>query len=147
MYKVEVNTEKYNQLVAEKRTIACTACTATPLLKDISLHKLLLPVISQFISGAEYINVWFCTECKEQNIYNDEQIKITKFAEPAYFNVMPSPPVKHGMKNRKTYESDFKRWFSIAIDELESQIGHYRADYAAQADSGMPEIKDSDVTG
>src|SRR3990172_10303663 len=57
-YQIEINTEKYNQLVAEKRTIKCDFCTATPLLKDIYLQKLLLPSLTKFIVDNDFINVW-----------------------------------------------------------------------------------------
>jgi len=141
-YKVEINTEKYNQLVAEKKTIGCNFCTATPLLKDISLYRLLLPVISQFISEAEYTDVWYCPSCTEQNTFSHEQIKITKFAEPSYFKVVPSPPTKKGTSNRKAFEHEFKKWFDIVMSEIESQIGAYRADYQAQQSTSIPEAKE-----
>ena len=141
-YQIEINTEKYNQLVAEKKTISCTACTATPLLKDIRLYRLLLPVMSQFVSNNEYVDVWYCADCNEENVFNYEQIKITKFEEPSYFKVVPSPPSKRGTKNRMTFDYEFKKWFNIVMTEIEYQIGIYRADYQSQQSTGIPQAQE-----
>ena len=141
-YQIEINTEKYNQLVAEKRTIKCDFCTATPLLKDISLQKLLLPSLTKFIVDNDFINVWVCDSCTETNIYKSENITITKFEEPSYFEVVPSPPSKRGTKNRMTYDYEFKKWFNIVMTEIEYQIGIYRADYQAQQSTGIPQAQE-----
>ena len=141
-YKIEINTEKYNQLVAEKRTIKCDACTATPLLKDIHLQKLLLPSLTKFIADNDFINVWECVACTATNEYKPENITITKFEEPSYFKVVPSPPTKRGTKNRMVFDYEFKKWFNIVMTEIESQIGHYRADYAAQQGTGIPQAQE-----
>ncbi len=137
-YKVETNTEKYNQLVAEKRTIKCSFCPATPLFKDIHLQKLLLTSITQFITDDDFINVWECIACGSTNEYNPESITITKYEEPSYFKVVPSPPTKRGTKNRMIFDYEFKKWFDVVMTEIEYQIGHYRADYQSQQGSGIP---------
>jgi hypothetical protein len=31
-----------------------------------------------------------------------------------------------------TYDNEFEQWFSIAMPEIESQIGIYRSEYAKQ---------------
>lgn len=143
-FKIEINTEKYNQLVAEKRTIKCDSCTATPLLKDINLQKLLLPSLDRFIVDNDFINVWECVACTATNEYKPENITITKFAEPSYFKVVPSPPSKNGTKNRMIFDYEFKKWFNITLIEIENQIGIYRAAYQAQSDQNIPVVQTDD---
>lgn len=137
-YKVEINTEKYNQLVSEKRTIKCEFCTGTPLLKNIELRKLLLSSITKFIADNDFINVWECQSCGATNDYNPESVTITKYEEPTYFKIVPSPPSKKGTKNRMSFDYESKKWFDIVMTEIEYQIGHYRADYQSQSNSGIP---------
>ena len=135
-YKVEVDTEKYNLLKAETKEIHCNNCGTENLLKSIHQYDLELDWYEQILSTVQIQRMWICGSCKKQNVFNVDDITVTKNGEPYFYKVMPAPPKRHaGIKGRMTFDSQFQQWFSIAMPEIESQIGIYRSEYSAQQES------------
>lgn len=136
-YKVNISTEKYNEEIAEIREIKCSKCGKNSFLNEVDEFEMELTDEEKLVTDRESQLYWVCTDmtCKYENEMSLDSIYITKKGEPYYFGVMPSPPSRQsGIKGRTTYLNEFQKWFSIAFDEIESQIGKYRADYAAQED-------------
>lgn len=132
-YKVEVDTEKYNLLKAETKEIHCRECNTENLLKSIEQYDLQLDWFEQILSTVQIQRMWICGNCKKPNIFNLDDITVTKNGEPYFYKVMPTPPKRQaGIKGRMTFDNDFQKWFSIAMPEIESQIGIYRAEYMSQ---------------
>lgn len=165
-YKVEVNTDKYNQLTTDQKLITCGFCKEVTKetivdpetntsheerseipsripFKEIELYDMLQDNLESFISNQKFVKVWECPKCNNLNKFDKKSLVTIKFAQPAYFKVIPSPPSKKGIRNRKNYEYEFDKWFDIALSEIESQIGKYRADYMAQQESQAPMIEDA----
>lgn len=151
-FKVEVNTDKYYSIVKDRKYLLCTVCTETVIdakSEDFGKKKPTECILSeakqfdiemdwkeQIITGLKSKRVWVCTKCNAVNELNIKNIKIKKYQEPFYTKVMPSPPIqKRGLQGRNSYENEFRKWFSIALSEIESQISRYRTEYAAQQES------------
>jgi hypothetical protein len=64
--------------------------------------------------------------------------------KPYYLKVVPDGPVRNlGVSNRLGFHEKFSTWFYNYLEELESQLGLYRIEYAAQLDEDEePDFKD-----
>ena len=157
-YKVRVSTSRYNEMMKDRKSIACNFCVSPEVImedgkpvitgNDISTECILSDVKQfdrelgwqeQILIDRKTERVWICTKCGNSNIMDAGKIKIRRYEEPYYFGVMPSPPVQQrGVRGRNTFDAEFKKWFAIAVSEIESKIGLYRAEYAAQHDEAEP---------
>ena len=151
-YKVQVSTALYNSIVEDRKIIPCEFCTSkeTTLkdgkliltghsiptecsLTEIIQFDLELDWLEQILSGQKTKRVWNCTKCDKLNDMDVTKIKIKKYQAPFYLKIMPEAPRrKRGIQGRSSYNNEFKKWFDIAMSEIESQISKYRAEYAAQ---------------
>src|SRR3990167_2370765 len=91
-YKVEVNTIKYNKLVAEKKTISCDYCKEDIPYNEIEFYDILLSRFESFLTGKKWKKCWRCKDCEKENTVNLAKIKIIKFQQPDYIKIIPDPP-------------------------------------------------------
>lgn len=134
-YKVEVDTEKYRELKSETREIKCKKCKTENPINSVKQYDLELDWLEQILAKNKTQKVWVCNKCHKSNIFNTDDITVTKNGEPYFYKVMPAPPQRQaGIRGRMTFNQEFQKWFSIAISEIESQIGIYRSEYLSQQD-------------
>ena len=144
-YKVEINNVKYNQIIKENKIIICSKCNEKIPYQDIKLQQVMLNSITYMVTQKKYEVIWTCTKCKYENIFDEKQIRIVKFKEPYYLEVVHEPPKRnYGISDRTVFDIQFRKWFTFALDEIESKIGKYRADYIAQLESDGVQIIDED---
>ena len=135
-YKVEVDTEKYNLLKGETKEIQCNKCKTENLLNTVKMYTLNLDWLEEIFAKKKNQRMWICGNCKKSNVYSQQDITVTKNGEPYFYKVMPAPPGRqNGIRGRMTFDLEFQRWFSIAMPEIESQIGIYRSEYMSQQES------------
>jgi hypothetical protein len=134
-YKVEVNSPKYNQLSQETREIECKKCKTQNKLENVVQYDLELDWLEKILAEQPAHRMWICISCGKSSKFDSDDITVTKKGNPYFFKVMPSPPARtNGIRGRMTFDKDFQTWFSIAMPEIESQIGIYRSEYAKQED-------------
>lgn len=139
-YKVEINTEKYNMLKAETVEIECHFCKEQNKLNEVKQFDLELDWLEKILAKSKTRRMWHCNKCKKSNIFSTDDITITKKGEPFFFGVMPEPPSRQaGIRSRMTFMQEFEKWYSIAMPEIESQIGLYRSEYAKQEEGEAQE--------
>lgn len=131
-YRVEENTSKYNSMIRGNSIINCKYCDEEQLYDHLKTFDLLLPFTEQIVSGKKYQKVWVCSSCKKINKFVNTKKITQQYERPFYVKVIPEPPRQNGLISRLGFSEKFKKWFSIALEELEHQIGLYRADYQAQ---------------
>ncbi len=134
-YKVEINTKKYNELIAAKHIITCPSCNQEHPRGDIRPFDILLSVIESVLARQKTMLVWECPSCNETNDLANSKHQTIDFQKPFYTHVVPEPPARNGLGDRIGYNQRFQEWFAIFVGELEQQIGLYRADYQAQQDT------------
>lgn len=135
-YQVEINTEKYNKLIAENKIIICTKCKERIEYGTVRFQNVMLPAISSFVTQRSHERIWNCPRCRHENIFHRIQVKVVKLREPYFLGVVPDPPQRHfGITDRSAFNPQFNKWFKIALDEIECKIGKYRADYIAQMEA------------
>lgn len=141
-FKVEISTEKYNEIMRERKTIECNYCKEECILSNVKQQDIVLGWEERILSCKESERIWVCTSCGKQNILDINDIKIRKYQEPFYTKIIPSPPVQErGVRGRNIFPKLFNVWFGIAVAEIENQIGLYRSKYMAQQD------EDEEITG
>lgn len=132
-YKVEVDTEKYNMLRAETKHIECHFCKEQNLLNSVTQFDMEMAWLEQILAKRRTKRMWICNKCEKANVFSTDDITVTRKGNPYFFKVMPSPPTRQsGIRGRNTFDRDFEKWYSIAMPEIESQIGIYRSEYASQ---------------
>ena len=143
-YKVHIDDRIYNQLIQENKIIVCpnkgcpTNDDKTPKTKfdDIRFLKVLLNPTRKMILQKDHEVIWVCPTCKKENLFNQKQVRVQKYEEPYYLEYVPSPPMRHfGISDRPVYDQQFRNWYLNALNEIESKIGKYRADYIAQLEA------------
>lgn len=131
-YQLEVNTAKYYSLIEAKHTITCLHCNEVMPITEAKVWPLLLSSIDRLISGNKTMKVWECPNCKGIVPFAESPKGTTEFQKPFFVKVVPELPVRIGFRDRIGFNQRFVIWFDIVIEELEHQIGLYRADYQAQ---------------
>ena len=145
-YKVQVSTERYNELRSETREIQCNYCKKENSIKTVKQYNLELDWLEKIVAKRRSQKMWICTECKRANVFSTDNITVKKKGEPYFFQVIPEPPKRQsGIRGRMSFDRDFIRWYSIAMPEIESQIGLYRMEYAQQDGSELKEFGDEIV--
>ena len=145
-YRIEINTIKFNELVKAKYTIICPSCNEEHLFGIIKPFDVILLDIERLITNNRTVKVWSCPTCNEQNDFLHSDRNTTQFEKPFFTRVAPEPPIKNGLNGRLGYASSFHKWFEVFVNELEHQIGLYRADYQSQQEeAGQPGFDDADV--
>lgn len=134
-YKVEINTEKYNRLIQKKKKIICDECKEAFERSQIIPYELTLSNLDSLILQVRTALVWECPKCKNVRPLEGSNTQTVMFEAPYYFKVIPEPPRRRGLEDRQGYLYHCKKWYEAVFKEIESQIGRYRADYAAQQDS------------
>lgn len=143
-YKVKIDDHLFQKLIQENKIIICPNkdCTSNAeggkriKFDDADFHQVLLNPVRNLILQKKYESIWICPSCKTENIFSPKQIRIQKYEEPYYLEVIPSPPKRHfGISDRPMYDTQFRNWYITALNELESKIGKYRADYIAQLEA------------
>lgn len=134
-YRVEIDTQKYNKAVQTKLIVNCNYCAVQFNRNEIKVVELLAPTIIKTIIDTESEEVWFCPKCNKPNkLLNTRMIK-TVYDEPAYFKVVPKPPLrKNGLQSRSHYKFEITKWLDTYVVELEHQLGLYRKEYMSQQD-------------
>lgn len=144
-YKLEINDEKYKEIIKEQKIIICDKCKAEHKQNDIKPYKLMLPFIIsaiRFKSGdrASYMTYWRCPSCSFERSLEGSQFKEKKLFNPSYLGIVPMMPQSQWRTDRRQVEADRINWLDVVVQEIEHKIGLYRAEYAAQNPDAEMEI-------
>jgi hypothetical protein len=131
-YKLEINTQKYNELVQNKHLIICTACKVESIREKIIPYQVLLTSLDRLVTRQQTIVVWGCPACEHVEPLNTSQLKTIKYQNPSYFGVVPEPPMREGFHDRIGFSHKSKIWYGIVCPEIENKVMLYRTEYAAQ---------------
>jgi len=135
-YRIEISTKKYEQLRANSIMIVCPKCSEQYINHETRKFDLLLPHIDSVLANQKTKVSWQCSKCKNINFLSDSKIIATELQNPFYFKVIRDPPERHGTIDRMGWHEKWQVWFFNAMEELEHQLGRYRAEYQAQEESG-----------
>lgn len=147
-YEVSVNTRDYQQSILETTSWECEYCHVKAPASKVRVHPMILPIMQSMVQGQSVQNVWFCTDCKKENIESRTNIFKEELPNPYYRKVVPNPPTQRfGLANRFNFEYDFRQWFYNFLKELQHQLALYRIEYVRDtghdmADSGYVQKDD-----
>ena len=143
-YKIEINSEKYKEILADRKTIDCDKCKTENILNDVTQYDLELGWQEQILIGVKSQRVWICIKCDMLNEMQFKKIKIVKYNQPYYLGVIPFPPIRgRGISKRNSFESEFAEWFDIVVKEIEQKVMLFRSEYASQqSNDGLSEIEE-----
>jgi hypothetical protein len=93
-------------------------------------------LIVEVLSKSKTTQIWKCPKCRSINNVSNTKVIKERSEEPFYHKVVPPCPVKlSGLSNRLGFHQKFSAWFYKYLEELEYELGLYRIEYAAQAES------------
>lgn len=137
-YQVTFSTVQYNEKVRENIFSICTGCKAEIDFKTVKIFELLTPLLLGFVSGKKSEKVWVCTECKNVNKLSKTQIAQEHKLEPHFNKVVPEPPErKEGLAGRRSYDRKVEQWVWACLNELDNQMGKFRAAYLNRDADGL----------
>ena len=129
-YRVEINTDRYEDLEKDTIIYICGECTAETNLNAVTVFNLTLGLTLAFVSGLESTKVWDCVKCQTRNMLENTQIIRSQEQKPHYHKVIPEPPNrKQGIMDRNAYDNKMRIWFFKALEEVDHQLGKYRDEY------------------
>lgn len=134
-YRITVNTRKYKDLSDAKIGYVCNHCKEEIPENMIKIRKAIAPLIISYVSQAQTVIFWSCPKCNKENLISQtRQIKET-LEKPYYLKVISEAPErKRGIQDRRSYQTEVLQWSGIFFQELEHQLGMYRADYVNELD-------------
>jgi len=145
-YKLEINTEKYNELIRSQITIICDNCKEEFLRYDIKPYEKWFPDFHFFLRSMEKkieyghtkntITYWCCPKCNHERELLRSNIIEKKLQNPYYIGVVPMCP-KYEWHRRREVRKEQIQWFDICVQEIEQKIGLYRTEYASQQEAIM----------
>lgn len=129
-YRISVDTAKFLEVTKAQFKVICSHCNYEIDRNGLNVFDLLLSNIDSFITGKKSERVWYCTDCKAINPLLTTKIKKLENASPFFYKVIPEPPKRPmGLEGRTIYHNATVIWFYRALEELDHQLGKYRAEY------------------
>lgn len=142
-FRVEINSKKYEQLKQEKKIITCRFCKEEYSRDTIQVFELQRNAIETMLMTEKSKIVWHCSKCNATQDLSSSSLKVQKYQNPTFFKVVPEMPSrKDGVTDRLGHQTRLKQWYSVFLEELECQIGIYRAEYMAQQDDSTEILGD-----
>ena len=134
-YRIMVNTAKFEELTEAEVKYLCNFCKKEIPEPSIEIKKVLAPLLVSYLSESESKIFWSCPECKKENLISQTKLIKETLEKPYYLKVISEPPErKRGIQDRRSYQMDLLKWSGIFFQELEHQLGLYRAEYINEMD-------------
>lgn len=143
-YKVKIDDATYYEKIKAQDILVCNNCNEESEYNNLVFYRKALQSELRLLYHIQFIEMWKCDKCHYENPKDGSKRTIRKFEHPFYTGYMPNPPKMDSFGNRASYRIAFAKWFDIAINELESQVGVYRGDYSAQEDEGASVVDEED---
>ena len=135
-YRIEISTTKFEQLREKSIKIECPKCLEQFSNSEIRKFDFLLPFIEGILAKQKTVKAWHCPKCEETPFLSESKIITIEHQNPFYLKVLPDHPVRHSIADRMGWHERWQVWFFNAMEELEHQLGKYRAEYQAQEETG-----------
>ena len=134
-YRITVNTRKYDDFIEAKIGYICNDCKKEIPENMIKIKVAIAPLIINYISNSKTMTFWSCPECHKENLMSQTKLIKETLQKPYYLKVVPEPPDrKRGIQDRKTYPMILLKYSALFFQELEHQLGLYRAEYVNELD-------------
>lgn len=128
-YRVIISELKYAEVVRQDQTISCLKCGHKTDYSKVRIANVITTPLQRMLSNQKSVRIWFCLQCKYENILTDTTIEKTILSQPYYLGVIQPPPQRRdGIIDRINYDRLFQRWAWTMLDELEEKMAQYRDD-------------------
>lgn len=142
-YRIDIDTNKYLNLISEQRMLVCNECKNEFNFKDIKEKTRLLDSFESALKGQDYEITWKCKKCNNENVKSKTKVIKSSLNKPYYLKVVEEPPEKlDGVEHMMNYKKKIKKWFYNFLGELEYQIGLYRKEYTSQTEENEGNLDD-----
>lgn len=129
-YRIKINTREYNKHTEAKIGYICNYCKKEIPESQIQIKKAICPLIVSYVSSSQTKTYWECPDCNKENLVSATKLIKETIAKPSYLKVIAEPPErKRGIQDRKSFITEITLWSGIFFQELEHQLGLYRAEY------------------
>ena len=150
-YRPTISTEEFDEVTHQDTLAFCTECETESNYSTAKTFEIMLPLLSNMISGQTTEKVWECSNCKKLNSINTTKFTQKILKEPFFIKVIPQPPNREsGILGRTQFTIKFSSWFWLALSSIEAQMGRYREEYQPKdtdmfdLDSQIPASGESD---
>jgi len=134
-YRVEINTERYNELSQDKLMVVCSICNAEIIYNEIKVIETLLNPLESMILDERTKQVWNCSKCNGVNEFTRTKKIKDHHTNPFYYKVIPEPPLrKDGLTGRFQFHNKMTVWFFTSLEEIDHQLGLYRKEYEPEGE-------------
>lgn len=150
-YRIDISTSKYNAITKEDTIAICNncksncnhcinpepekegepkqRCRAEINYDDIKIVDVLSSSTLLLITDSQTQKVWFCPNCKNENLLQNTHIIKSKNPEPIYITVLPEPPQRRdGILDRISYDRKAEQWVWNALNVLDERMARFRED-------------------
>lgn len=139
-FRVEISTAKYQDAIKASKVYPCLSCEKEiPADQVVAMDYAMDPVMKA-ITCSSVSKIWVCPRCEATNSLEQTEAIVDRIEDPAFHKIIPERPIYTSIYDRTRYGLEWKRWLQISMQEVEHQIGLYRAEYAAQQDDIEGEV-------
>jgi len=156
-YLITINTEAYNQAMANQEVYQCNHCTmdytwivnkgeenekektkqvpAEIPTNQVDILTVVSPFIDSVLTGSPTELVWYCPICHAENKIRETKKIVPLRERPFFLKIVPECPVRgDGISNRMGFDESFNNWFHNFLEEINWQEVCYRKEYVSQHD-------------
>jgi len=134
-YRVEVNTQRYDEVSHDKLIVVCSNCNAEIPRNEIKLIEKFLGLLKSMILETHTIKVWVCHNCKQENELARTKMIKDSHKNPFYYKLIPEcPQQKDGLSARSGFHNKMTKWFFTSLEEIDHQLGLYRKEYEPEGE-------------
>ena len=156
-YLITINTETYNQAMADQEVYVCNHCTMdqTKIVNKgednehektiqvprelptntVKILSVISPFIESILTGSITELVWYCPICEGENKVRETRKIVPVRQRPFFLKLVPECPVRgDGISNRMGFDELFNNWFQNLLEEINWQEVLYRKEYRNQND-------------
>lgn len=131
-YRISIDTAKFLEVTKAQFKVICFHCKHETDRNGLKVYDQFLTNLDSLISGKKSERVWRCIECKTLNVLLTTKLKKLENANPFFYKIIPEPPNRpQGIEGRTIYHNKIVTWYYRALEELDHQLGKYRAEYEA----------------
>ena len=156
-YQVRISDIEYEKKVQEDIYLICPNCKKTCPHCDtgkgeclgefkrieVPIKQVIVNHAVTTITGSTLEKVWECKRCHNIQLLSKTKMVQTKIAEPHFFQIVPSPPIRSGsLTDRNLYYMKMQKWAYQFYNEIAHSMSRFRLEYKPKTDDGLENVLD-----
>ena len=141
-YRISMTDREYSEAIHNDEMWECRHCKKSTPSSDVERTRLPVRASLWALTRARIrtVKAWVCPLCYKLSVTAGTIRNKLENRGLYFLKAVPEPPRRTALIGSHQFQLEFESWYRVTRRELESQIGHYRAEYVSQlAEAGVLE--------